>query len=73
MMAGNQDRLAMAEQHLRDGEAAIARLERIHAEMKRVDHPETERMARTILAPFRRGVATMREGLREARRPLGPG
>jgi hypothetical protein len=74
-MPGNEDRLARAERHLREGEACIARLERLCTEMKRINHPETERMATMVLAPFRLGVATMRtrlEGLREARRPLEP-
>jgi hypothetical protein len=74
-MPVNEDRLATAERHLRDGEVAVARLERIHAEMMRVGHPETERVARTLLAPFRDGVARMRghvEGLSGERRPLDP-
>src|SRR3712207_6729411 len=62
-MAGNEDRLARAERHLREGEACVTRLERVLAEMKRANHPETERMAMSVLAPFQRDVATFRERL----------
>jgi hypothetical protein len=74
-MPGNEDHLARAERHLREGEVCVARLERLFIEMKRANHPEAERMATTILVPFQLGVARFRErlgGLREERRPLDP-
>ena len=66
-MESAEDPVAMAERHVREGEARIARQERIIAEMARDDHPEAERMGRVVLQQFQRTLELMREHLEALR------
>ena len=52
---------------IREGEARIARQERIIAEMARDDHPEAERMGRVVLRQFQRTLELMQEHLEALR------
>ena len=62
-MESAEDPVAMAERHVREGEARIARQERIIEEMARDDHPQAEQMGMVVLQQFRRTLELMREHL----------
>jgi hypothetical protein len=71
-MESAEDPVAVAERHVREGTARVARQERIVAEMARDDHPEAERVGKQVLARFERTLELMREHLetpRSASRP----
>jgi len=71
MDAPKEDLLAMAERHVREGEARILRQERIIAEMERDNHPEAERMGRVVFVQFKRSLDLAREHLESLRRKAG--
>jgi hypothetical protein len=66
-MESAEDPVAIAERHVREGEARIARQERIIEEMARDDHPEAEQMGMVVLKQFRRTLELMREHLETLR------
>ena len=66
-MESAEDPVAIAERHVREGEARIARQERIIEEMARDDHPEAEQMGMVVLQQFRRTLELMREHLETLR------
>lgn len=66
-MSGGEDVLAMAERHVREGEARISRQEEIIAEMDRDNHPHAAEMGRKLLATYREFLRLSREHLEAER------
>lgn len=53
--------LAMAERHVREAEARIARQAEIIAEMERDNHPEAAAVGRGVLATFQNTLEALRD------------
>ena len=64
--------LAAAERRLVEGEARVARQERIVEDMVRDNHPEAAEMGRAVLATLRRALALCREHVEALRGRPGP-
>ena len=59
-----EDTIAMAERHIREGEARIARQIAVIEEMDRDNHPEAAARGRQVLVTLQRTLDLAREHLR---------
>ncbi|WP_207540697.1 hypothetical protein [Sabulicella rubraurantiaca] len=67
----NEDSLAQAERHVREGEERVTRQRAIVEELERDNHPEAAALGRATLETFLATLEQMREHLRLERKRYG--